>query len=227
MNNIGKLKHESFKRIILRDNGESIFNILSKRTLKDLLKELNLLSEQAIDYGYVDEEIEDQIETGKYKFIGDLFEIFAEVFFILYKSDNRVGLYDYEPVAAEDDNGVDGFGKNIEGKPTTVQVKYRGNPTYRLTERDLKQFPYQSIINYNIDWNRNDNMIVFTNCRGLHWYTESKVFNYKIRVINSKIISSLIDNNEGFWNSFKQIVIESVEAMEITQLTKHFHQKLL
>ncbi len=114
---------------------------------------------------------------------------FAEAFFIQFSSDNRIGVYDYKPVLAEDDNGVDGYGKNINGQPCTIQIKYRGNPTYTLKERDIKQFPYQSIINYDIDYKKSDNMIIFTNCEGLHWYTESKVFDNKIRVINGKTIS--------------------------------------
>ena len=200
--------------------------MLRNKSFKDLILEIESISELASDYGYSDEEVEEEVNPGKYKFIGDLFEIFAECFFILFKSDNRIGVFDYHPVPAIDDNGVDGFGKNIHGLPCTIQIKYRGNPTYLLKERDIKQFPYQSVINYGVDFRQSGNMIVFTNCQGLHWYTDSKVFDGKIRVINGETISKVIDNNEGFWNSFKDIVIKSVEKIGVEKLTELFLSKV-
>lgn len=220
------ITHQSFANIIQKDYGQSFANILVKRTFNELIKEIESLSELADQYGYADSEEEDELKTGKYKFTGDLFEIFAEVFFIQFQSDNRIGLFDYRTVPSEDDNGVDGFGKNINGLPCTVQVKFRGNPTYRLKERDIKQFAYQSIIKYDVDHKRNDTMIIFTNCQGLHWYTESKVFDNKLRVINGKMISSLIDNNEGFWNNFKNIVKESIQNLGVEKITEIFNNKI-
>ena len=221
-----KITHSSFVNILQKDYGDSFVNIISKRNFKDFLSEIDSISDSSVDYGYSDDEIEDEIKLGKYKFIGDLFEIFAEAFFIQFSSDNRIGVYDYKPVLAEDDNGVDGYGKNINGQPCTIQIKYRGNPNYTLKERDIKQFAYQSIINYDIDYKKSDNMIIFTNCEGLHWYTESKVFDNKIRVINGKTIAALIDNNEGFWQNFKTLVRNSVESIGVVKLTEIFDQKL-
>lgn len=224
MNN--RITHTSFVKILQRDNGEAFSEMLKVRKFEDFLKLIDSTSELSNDYGYSDSEIEDEIKLGKYKFIGDLFEIFAEAFFIQFQSDNRVGLYDYSPVGSADDNGVDGFGKNIEGLPCTVQVKYRSNPKYLLKERDIKQFAWQSIINYGIDWRRTDNMIIFTNCEGLHWYTTSKVFDNRIRVINGEMISKLIDNNEGFWNTFKNLMIDSVKEIGVQKLTQTFISKI-
>jgi hypothetical protein len=221
-----KITHSEFSKILQRDYGDAFIRILSNRNFKDLLTEINSISELSADYGYSDSELEEEVKLGKYKFIGDLFEIFAEAFFIQFKSDNRIGVFDYRPVSAIDDNGVDGFGKNIEGEPCTVQVKYRGNPTYLLKERDIKQFAYQSIINYNVDWKKSNNMIVFTNCEGLHWYTDSKVFDGRIRVINGETISKLIDNNEGFWNTFRELIINSVKEVGVVKLTELFNSKL-
>lgn len=221
-----KIKHSSFIKIIQRDYGQSFIEILKNRTFNGLLLEIDKISNSYSDYGYEDYEIEGELIPGKWKFIGDLFEIFAEVFFIQFQSDNRVGVFDYTPVPAVDDNGVDGFGKNISGYPCTIQVKYRGNPTYTLKERDIKQFPYQSIINYNIDSKKDDNMIVFTNCVGLHWYTNSKVFDNKIRTINGEMISQMIDNNEGFWNTFKNLAINSIKEIGVDRLTQIFIDKI-
>lgn len=221
-----KITHSSFNKIIQRDYGDSFLEILQKRTFNEFLSTIDKISDSSSDYGYTDSEVEEDIKLGKYKFIGDLFEIFAEAFFLQYQSDNRVGVFDYKPVSADDDNGVDGFGKNIEGAPCTIQIKYRGNPKYTLKERDIKQFAYQSIINYDIDWKRNDNLIVFTNCEGLHWYTDSKVFDGRIRVINGEMISKMIDNNEGFWETFKSLTINSVREIGVDKLTDLFITKL-
>lgn len=208
------------------DYGDSFIEILKNRNFNDFLKTIDKISDAAPDYGYKDKEVEDEVKSSKNKMIGDLFEIFAEAFFIQFSSDNRVGVFDYQPVPSEDDNGVDGFGKNISGLPCTVQVKYRGNPTYVLKERDIKQFGYQSIVNYDIDWKKSDNMIVFTTCQGIHWYTESKVFAGKLRVINGETISSLIDNNEGFWQTFKNLISKSIQEMGVERLTEIFQEKL-
>lgn len=221
-----RIKHQSFINIIQKDYGDSFARLITKRTFNDFLKEIDSISDLSSDYGYSDSDVEDEVVTGKYKFIGDLFEIFAEIFFIQFQSDNRIGVFDYKPVPSDDDNGVDGFGKNINGLPCTIQIKYRGNSTYQLKERDIKQFAYQSIIKYDVYHKRNDTMIVFTNCEGLHWYTESKVFDNKLRVINGKMISSLIDNNEGFWNSFKNIISESIKNIGIEKLTNIFNEKI-
>jgi hypothetical protein len=217
-----KIIHSSFVKILQMDSGESFVRMSKCNNFNELLKEIDLTSDQSNDYGYSDSEIEDEIKLGKYKLIGDLFEIFSEAFFIQFKSDNRVGVFDYKPVGSFDDNGVDGFGKNIDGIPCTIQIKYRGNPKYLLKERDLKQFAYQSIINYGVDHTKSGNMIVFTNCEGLHWYTDSNVFGKKIRVINGETISKLIDNNEGFWHTFKDLMINSVREIGVQKLTDIF-----
>lgn len=221
-----EIKHESFNKILHKDYGDAFIRMINSRNFKYLLEEIESISELSEDYGYQDLNIEDDTRPAKNKFIGDLFEIFAECFFLLNSSDNRIGVHEYNPVMSDDDNGVDGFGKNIDGLPCTIQVKYRSNPTYKLKERDIKQFPYQSIINYDVDWKRNGSMLVFTNCDGLHWYTESKVFNSKIRVINGSTISSMIDNNEGFWSGFKSIVETTIKNKGVDKLYEIFKSKL-
>lgn len=221
-----EIKHESFVKIVQKDNGKSFLTILSSRTFKDFISKIEVIAQQATDYGYSDSKVEDDVKSGRDKFIGDLFEIFAEGFLKILSTDNRIGIFDYIPVLSADDNGVDGFGKNIEGNPCTVQIKYRGNPTYKLLERDIKQFPYQSIRNYNVDPNQKNNMFIFTNCEGLHWYTESKVFNNDLNVINGIMISSLIDNNEGFWIGFENIIVNSIKGIGVDRLSERFIQQL-
>lgn len=218
------IKHESFNKILFKDFGEVFVRIESCRTFQEFCDEIQEIKKLASEYGYTDSNVEDDIESGEYKFLGDLFEIFAENFFTQFKSDNRIGVFNYTPVFSDDDNGVDGFAKNINGLDCTIQIKFRGNPNYQLKERDLKQFAFQSILKYNVDISQKNTMIVFTNCQGLHWYTDSNVFDNRIRVINGKTISSLIDNNEGFWNSFSDSIDETVKSLNIDKLYKKYKE---
>lgn len=209
------IKHEKFQDIVNKDFGESFIELLKCRTFKDFCQEINSISENYELYGYQDSVVEDETLPGSLKFRGDLFEIFAEIFFKINDADNRIGVFDYQPVQSHDDNGVDGISKNIDGVNTTIQVKYRMNPMYSLKERDIKQFAFQSILKYGVDLKQDNNMIVFTNCQGLHWYTDSNVFQNKLRAINGDFISRMIDNNEGFWNSAKSLINETLQKTGI------------
>lgn len=209
------IKHEKFQDIVNKDFGESFIELLKCRTFKDFCQEINSISENYELYGYQDSVVEDETLPGSLKFRGDLFEIFAEIFFKINDADNRIGVFDYQPVQSHDDNGVDGISKNIDGVNTTIQVKYRMNPMYSLKERDIKQFAFQSILKYGVDLKQDNNMIVFTNCQGLHWYTDSNVFQNKLRAINGDMISRMIDNNEGFWNSAKNLINETLQKTGI------------
>jgi hypothetical protein len=53
-----------------------------------------------------------------------------------------------------------------------------------------------------------------------------KVFDNKIRVINGETISKLIDNNEGFWQTFKDLIFNSVKEIGVDKLTNIFKEKL-
>ena len=209
------IKHEKFQDIVNKDFGESFIELLKCRTFKDFCQEINSISENYELYGYQDSVVEDETLPGSLKFRGDLFEIFAEIFFKINDADNRIGVFDYQPVQSHDDNGVDGISKNIDGVNTTIQVKYRMNPMYSLKERDIKQFAFQSILKYGVDLKQDNNMIVFTNCQGLHWYTDSNVFQNKLRAINGDMISRMIDNSEGFWNSAKNLINETLQKTGI------------
>lgn len=212
------IKHEKFQDIVNKDFGESVIRLFKQRKFKDFCQELNSISENYELYGYRDSVVEDETIQGSLKFRGDLFEIFAEIFFIINEADNRIGVFGYEPVKSHDDNGVDGTSKNIDGINTTIQVKYLMNPMYFLKERDIKQFAFQSILKYEVDLKQDNNMIVFTNCQGLHWYTDSNVFQNKLRTINGHFISRMIDNNEGFWNSAKNLINETLQKIGINHI---------
>lgn len=140
---------------------------------------------------------------------GDIFEIFAEGFFHILGGSSHIGIANYKPTPKSEDNGVDGFGIGMDNKPATIQIKYRSNPIYELTEEDLKQFAFQSIMVYDVEKTTKNNMIVFTSCKGVHWYTQSQVFKGILRTISRDDIRKNIDNNNSFWIAFREIIEDS------------------
>jgi hypothetical protein len=197
-----KIEHSSFLNILLKDS--TFFErLFSSKSLDEFIKKMK--KEDFSKFSFIDE----------HKFRGDVFEIFAEVFFKIHQGDNRVGIYNYSPVPPREDNGVDGVGLGIDGTPATVQVKFRSDETYLLKERDIKNFPYQSIIEYDVDKNTKTNMLIFTTSAGLHYYTEGNVFKGRIRAITKKEISRMIDNNECFWLAARELISVSKKSLGI------------
>lgn len=196
------IQHESFVDIHLKD--PTLFKrLFDCQTFSTFLKNIEREST-----GF--EKFKETFET-KYNLIGDLFEIFAESFFKIQQGDNRVGICKYSPTDKAGDNGVDGVGVGIDGNPATVQVKYRGNPSEELLERDIKNFGYQSLVRYNVDKDTKTNMVIFTSAKGLHWHTDTNVFLGRMRTINNEMISSIVDNNMCFWISLNELIQESIK----------------
>ena len=194
------IQHEAFVNLYNKDN--TIFDKLFKaKTIRKLTSNIIKISENYNDLVYKDAE----------KVKGDLFEIFAECFFKILSADNRIGIYNYQPAPSIDDYGVDGFGIGMDTNPLTVQVKFRSDITTELVAEDIKQFAFQSIVKYNVDKDTKSNMIVFTNSSGLHWLTESKVFNGRVKAIGTREISSLIDNNNVFWRNLNDMIQETIQ----------------
>jgi hypothetical protein len=196
------IQHQSF--VNLNNKNQSLFTDLftDTLTLSKLTGKIKKISQSYQALAYPDAD----------KIKGDLFEIFAECFFKILASDNRIGVYNYQPAPPIDDYGVDGFGIGMDGKPLTVQVKFRSDPTTELTGEDIKQFPFQSIVNYGVDKDTTTNMIVFTNSRGLHWVTEANVFSCRVRPIGTGVISNLVDNNTVFWKEVLDMVNETIRV---------------
>lgn len=194
------IQHESFVNLYNKD--QSIFDNLFKdvNTLTKLSNRIVKLSKNFELYSYKDGD----------KVKGDLFEIFSECFFKILSADNRIGVYGYQPAPPIEDYGVDGFGLGMNELPLTIQVKFRSDTTTELTSDDIKQFAFQSIIEYNVDKDTRTNMIVFTNSKGLHWLTESKVFSGRVRAIGYDIISQIVDNNMVFWRELSDLIKQTI-----------------
>ena len=198
------IEHEAFVSLYQKD--QSIFDKLFKdvKSVTKLTSNIKSLSKSFVSLGYKDAE----------KVKGDLFEIFAECFFkILPMGSTKsggYGIYGYKPEVSSNDNGVDGFGVGMDEKPMTIQVKFRSNPNEELLQDDLQQFALQSIVNYGVDKDTTTNMVVFTNAKGLHWYTESKVFSGRVSALGKDDISRLVDNNTIFWKLLIDLVLFTI-----------------
>jgi hypothetical protein len=194
------INHHSFVNLYNKD--KTIFTTLLKGT-NTLSKLSNRITKLSSDFQKLSYENSEKLK-------GDLFEIFAESFFKILSSDNRIGVYDYKPTPSIDDYGVDGVGIGMNELPLTIQVKFRSDPTTLLLQEDLNQFAYQSLRKYRVDIDTKTNLVLFTNARGLHWATESKVFLNGIRTIGYSEISQLIDNNSVFWKEFKDMIDNTI-----------------
>lgn len=195
------IQHESFVNLYNKNQNLLTELFTDTTTLTKLTNKIKKASTTFESLSYPDAD----------KVKGDLFEIFAECFFKILASDNRIGVYNYQPAPATGDYGVDGFGIGMDEKSLTVQVKFRSDPTTELTQEDIKQFGFQSIVNYGVDKDTKTNMIVFTNSKGLHWVTESNVFSGRVKPIGGDNISQLVDNNTVFWKEILDMVNETIK----------------
>lgn len=141
------------------------------------------------------------------KFKGDMLEVLSEIFFNAFKTDEAIGLKEYEPINLEDDFGIDATGVNVNNHKCVVQVKYRKNPDSLIEYSDIAKTYTSSLLQLNLsDIYYHDNTIfLFTTAKGVTGAFE-KVMKQKVRVINRSIISTKIDNNKTFWKfAFKEI----------------------
>lgn len=177
--------------------------------LQDLFKGVNSMSKLMRNL-----EKQSLIDPTRYdtnKYLGDGFEFFVELFLKLHSTDNRVGVYNYEPILKED-NGVDGIGTNIKNEKCVVQIKYRSNKTNRLTSTydNLSNLFSDGMLQHNVVSDNNDSKnyrhFVFTTAEGLHFYTDQEMFKGKVRCIGYKDFKSMLDKNLPFWDKIREII---------------------
>ena len=192
------LKHKEIKNLYNKDN--QIFDYLySSESHSELQLKIKNISNKYLDFSY----------SSKEKMLGDLYEIFVELFLNII-NDDRVRIRKYIPIQ-NDDYGVDGLGKSDEDENVSIQIKFRSNPTDELSADDIKQFPYQSIVKYGINFNSSlQNMILITNCKGIKSITLKKVFLDRIRIINGEHIDGYT-NNKGFWLDSLEKINETIK----------------
>lgn len=154
---------------------------------------------------------QDTLSYDTNKYLGDGFEFFIECLLLLHPTDNRLGIYQYKPNQIND-NGVDGTGVNINLEPSVVQIKYRSNKSTLLTANHdhLANLFTDGMLNHNVVADtqnpKNYRHFVFTTAKGLHFYTDQKMFKSKVKCFGYDEIRSLVDNNLIFWDSLRQLL---------------------
>lgn len=143
-------------------------------------------------------------------FKGDTLEVLAEIFFNVYSADPAVGIRDYTPVSLDEDYGVDGIGTNVNGDQCAVQEKYRANPLELITYSDMAKTDSAGRRSHHLLLDKNDTIFLFTTGQGITSACE-KVFGKVIRVINRRIISGYIDNNQNFWEQAEELIMNTLE----------------
>ena len=84
------------------------------------------------------------------KILGDGFELFCELLVLHMGFHPHIGLTDYKPICANDDEGVDAYAKNIENEASAVQCKFVSNATYKFTANG------SNLSNFLVEANFND-----------------------------------------------------------------------
>jgi len=157
-------------------------------------------------------------DSDKYK--GDGFEFFVELFLSLHPNDNRIGLYNYEPILVND-NGVDGIGNNIIGEKSVAQVKYRSNTQSVLTANQdhLANLFSDGMMGHGVvadmDNKNNFRHFIFTTAKDLHFYTEQEMFKSKVKTFGYEDFRRFLDGNIQFWNSANKL-INSLNIVKIS-----------
>jgi len=174
---------------------------------------LGRIEKQAEIYAGGDEDLQNQDK-------GWALELFAEFLIKSHPMDKRIGISDYRLVDEDDDTGVDGYGVGIDGKPATVQVKYRQD-NYILTANadhlgNFKAASFSSKFKVDPTPNNNGkcNMLIITTGRKLHHHTETAMLP-EVRVLNRKHLRVFVDNNVIFWNSFHNAWVEALKSKKL------------
>ncbi len=157
--------------------------------------------------------LQDPLRYDPFKYVGDGFEYFVELFLMLHPVDNRVGVYDYSPVQ-EDDNGVDGTGVNINNEKCVVQIKYRSNTQSFLTANKdhLSNMFSDGMLKHDVISDnlkpKNYRHYVFTTAEGLNFYTDQSMYKSKVRCVGYKDFRKMLDNNMVFWKKAHELAQE-------------------
>ena len=130
------------------------------------------------------------------KLRGDMFEVLSEIFFNAFQNDEAVGIKDYEPVAINEDYGVDAVGINPNGLRVAVQCKYKNFEPVTYTE--LAKTFTSGLLILKCDLMQANSIYVFTTAVQFSSAVD-KNLGSKVVKIDRNVISRKIDNNRTFW----------------------------
>ena len=180
------------------------------------LPQLKYLNELILGFASEYDKETEQDKADKFK--GDLFEVFAELYFKFVRSKNNAGVIDYEPLYSGttdingnevDDYGVDGVGKNYADELCAVQVKFRANPLEEISYNELSNTDTQARRAFGVETLNDNTIILFTNCSGANERALSQLKN-SLYIVNIDAIKSEVDGNIVFWKWCRDTVVSNV-----------------
>jgi predicted helicase len=206
---VGDIRRFSWPAILVNVQTLSQFESSLNRDWNSYKSTLNIEPESRKD---VEREIRE-----KNKFLGDAFEVFAEMF-MLTQSMAMTGVANYRPInflEGESDIGVDGVGIGNNNKPATVQVKFRSDSSAELFAKEdgLSGFVAASQNVYNVDIMDTFNMCVITNCKGINDKSKEKMLFGKVICLGRAQITELVDDSIPWWNDFRTRTLPPVKKI--------------
>lgn len=170
------------------------FNTFATRLEKQAAKYASQFSEDPDSRAYQDAQ-------NVYKGAG--FELFCEFLIRSFPYDKRIGISDFKCVDGDEDTGVDGYGIGTNGKPATMQAKYRqDNHVLTANGDNIDRIVTASQNKYGVGIEEQENMLVITSGKEVNWFTNDKMMYKKVRSINRRKIRTLVDNHVIFWQDF-------------------------
>lgn len=199
----GVIKHRDASVTLFQDGPQTIGAWVSK--VEELSLELQkTLMKNAIPL--------DSIQDAVNSFKGDIFEIFCEIFFAEFESSPDVGLRDYAPVDRHDDYGVDAIGTNPYGNKVAVQAKFRIDPFELIDWGSLAKTDSAGRRRHNLLLDQPNTIFLITTGDGATPACH-EVLGRKLRVINRRVISGKVDNNQTFWHNAEQRLVATIERL--------------
>jgi hypothetical protein len=175
------------------------------KTINDFCHRVETLSEKYLDSYYASDKIN--------KFKGDVTEILAEIFFNMYAAEPRVGLFNYTPIDSTDDYGVDGTGTNVNNDFSVAQVKFRSDPTSKITWEDMAKTFAKGIISYP-QLSREKDKVVFLFTTTYDVTGPCKInLRDRLVLIDRYIIAGYIDNNFNFWKEAEERIGATLDSL--------------
>jgi hypothetical protein len=191
-------------------------------TFDKLINRIDKFAESEHDkYGYSIGIHYQTADEAIFKFKGELYEIFFETFVKVHAFGNILDITDYQNTK-KDYPGVDAIGK-VQGKKVAIQIKFLSNPKNHVDKDDMMNFYAVATGDLGIAQN-NENLILFTSSyEGIDYAKMNGVFRAilqkNIRIINHKIISHFIDNNQDLWERVIKFIEESVLNLDTIKST--------
>lgn len=147
----------------------------------------------------------------RHKFVGDMLEVFSEIFFNVFYAHPAYGLTEYTPVDINEDYGVDATGVNVLGHKSAVQVKFRSNPLDIISYADIAKTFTSAVLQLGMEdvYNYPHTVFLFTNSNGVS-HQFDHIMQSKAVIITNNIISNEVDGNVTFWKHAYDMIYEKL-----------------